>query len=135
MNRRRNPTAVRPELGAGGGAAAAAPPAAAGARKPLRHRGTDPRWAGWAFLAPVVTYLVAFYAYPLYRNLDLSLRTYTVRSFVQGGAPFSGLDNYRAVVQNATFGPALLHTVLFTGISLILQFSIGMALAVFFVNH
>jgi multiple sugar transport system permease protein len=90
------------------------------------------RWVGWAFLAPVTVYLGAFYAYPLYRNLDLSLRHYTVRSFVQGGAPFSGLDNYRTAVDSPTFGPALLHTVLFTLISLAFQFSIGMALAVFF---
>ena len=91
--------------------------------------------AAWAFLAPVVIYLVAFYAYPLYRNLDLSLRHYTVRSFVQGDAPFSGLDNYRTVAGDPTFGPALLHTVLFTGVSLVFQFGIGMALAVFFSQH
>jgi multiple sugar transport system permease protein len=90
------------------------------------------QWAAWAFLAPVVIYLVAFYAYPLYRNLDLSLRHYTVRSFVRGGAPFSGFDNYRTVLSDPTFGPALTHTVLFTLISLVFQFSIGMALAVFF---
>src|SRR5689334_1356356 len=69
------------------------------------------QWAAWAFVAPVVAYLAAFYAYPLYRNIDLSLRHYTVRSFVQGGAPFSGLDNYRTAVDDPTFGPALLHTV------------------------
>ena len=102
---------------------------AAPARAPRKRSG---QWAAWAFLAPVVIYLVAFYAYPLYRNLDLSLRHYTVRSFVQGDAPFSGLDNYRTVIDNPTFWPALLHTVVFTGVSLIFQFTIGMALAVFF---
>ena len=56
--------------------------AAAPARRPRRSRG---QWTAWAFLAPVVVYLIAFYAYPLYRNLDLSLHKYTVRSFVQGG--------------------------------------------------
>lgn len=100
-----------------------------------RPRPRSGQWAAWAFLAPVVIYLVAFYAWPLYRNLDLSLRHYTVRSFVQGGAEFSGLDNYRTVVENPTFGPALLHTVLFTGVSLVFQFSIGLALAVFFSQH
>jgi multiple sugar transport system permease protein len=101
-------------------------------RAPGRRSG---QWAAWGFVLPVTVYLIAFYAYPLYRNLDLSLRHYTVRSFVQGGAPFSGLDNYRTVVHNPVFGPALLHTVLFTAVSLIFQFSIGMALAVFFVRH
>jgi multiple sugar transport system permease protein len=91
--------------------------------------------AAWGFLAPVVAYLLAFYAFPLYRNLDLSLRHYTVRSFVQGDAPFSGLDNYRTVFGDPTFGPALLHTVAFTLVSLIFQFVLGMALAVFFAQN
>ncbi|WP_433040225.1 carbohydrate ABC transporter permease [Dactylosporangium sp. CS-033363] len=91
--------------------------------------------SGWAFLAPVVVYLGAFYAYPLYRNLDLSLHRYTVRSFVQGGAPFTGLDNYDTVTADPTFWPAVWHTAVFTGVSLVFQFSIGMALAVFFHQH
>ncbi|BCY11533.1 carbohydrate ABC transporter permease [Actinoplanes sp. L3-i22] len=93
------------------------------------------RAAAWAFVAPVVVYLVAFYAYPLYRNLDLSLRDYTVRSFVRGDAPFIGLDNYTRVVADPTFWPALTHTLVFTVVSIVFQFAIGMALAVFFVQH
>lgn len=93
------------------------------------------RWAAWAFLLPLVLYLLAFYAYPLYRNLELSLRHYTVRSFVQGGAPFTGLANYRAVFDDPTFGPAMAHTVVFTVASLAFQFTIGLALAVFFHQH
>jgi len=96
------------------------------------RRRAGPQWAAWAFLAPVTVYLVAFYAYPLYRNLDLSLHDYTVRSFVHGGARFTGLDNYRAVLRDPSFGPALWHTAVFTGASLAFQFTIGMALAVFF---
>ncbi|HEV7965762.1 MAG TPA: sugar ABC transporter permease [Actinoplanes sp.] len=105
---------------------------AAPKRGPARR---NRQWAAWAFLAPVVVYLIAFYAYPLYRNLDLSLRNYTVRSFVQGNAPFSGVDNYTKIFTDPTFGPALLHTVIFTLVSLIFQFSIGMALAVFFAQN
>ena len=93
------------------------------------------RWAAWAFLAPVTGYLLAFYAWPLYRNLDLSLREYTVRSFVQGDAPFAGAGNYTKIFSDPTFGPALLHTVVFTGASLLFQFAIGMALAVFFAQN
>jgi multiple sugar transport system permease protein len=93
------------------------------------------QWAAWGFLAPVTVYLVAFYAFPLYRNVELSVRNYTVRSFVQGGAEFSGLDNYRTVFNDPTFLPALRNTVLFTGVSLIFQFALGLALAVFFVKH
>jgi multiple sugar transport system permease protein len=91
--------------------------------------------AAWAFLAPVTVYLLAFYAYPLYRNLDLSLRDYTVYTFVHGGAPFSGLANYRQIVADPTFVPALIHTVVFTAASLCAQFALGMALAVFFARR
>ncbi len=100
-----------------------------------RRRARSPQWTAWAFLAPVVVYLGVFYAYPLYRNLDLSLRHYTVRSFVRGDAPFTGLANYTAVLHDPTFWPALAHTVLFTGVSLAFQYSIGLALAVFFTKH
>ncbi len=96
------------------------------------RRRAGQQFAAWAFLAPVVTYLLVFYAYPLYRNLDLSLHDYTVRSFVQGGARFTGLDNYCAVLRDPSFAPALWHTAVFTLASLAFQFAIGMALAVFF---
>ncbi|KTR90778.1 ABC transporter permease [Microbacterium testaceum] len=97
-------------------------------RRP-RRRG---QWAAWAFLAPVVVYLVVFYAYPLLRNLDLSLRDYTVRSFIDGTAPFVWFANYVTVFQDPTFWPALAHTATFTLVSIVFQYSIGMALAVFF---
>ena len=97
-----------------------------------RRRRRPDQWAAWAFLTPVTIYLVAFFAYPLYRNLDLSLRDYTVRSFVQGGAQFTGFANYTKVIGDPAFAPALAHTVVFTVVSLAFQFAIGMALAVFF---
>jgi multiple sugar transport system permease protein len=86
----------------------------------------------WAFLAPVVTYLVIFYAYPLYRNLDLSFRNYTLRSFIDGTAEFSGFDNYVEVFHSATFVPAMWNTAVFTLVSIAFQFTLGLALAVFF---
>ena len=97
-----------------------------------RRRGN---WTAWAFIAPVVIYLLVFYAYPLARNVELSVRAYTVRSFIDGTAPFVGLANYRAVFANPTFGPALLNTGLFVGVSILFQFSIGLALAVFFIRN
>ncbi len=86
----------------------------------------------WAFLAPVVLYLAVFYAYPLGRNVDLSFRDYTLRSFIDGTAKFSGFDNYVEVIHSPTFVPALTNTAVFTFVSIAFQFSIGLALAVFF---
>lgn len=137
MTRNHTPAEVQRERGGRRGVAAAAPSPAASDPPAHRRRDRDGsgQWAAWAFLAPVTAYLLAFYAWPLYRNLDLSLRDYTVRSFVQGNAPFAGMDNYTRILSDPTFGPALLHTVIFTGASLLFQFAIGMALAVFFTQH
>ena len=87
---------------------------------------------GWAFLLPLVAYLLLCYAYPLLTNVDLSIRDYTVRSFVRGGAPLIGFGNYATVFADPAFGGALRHTVVFTVASLAFQYTIGLALAVFF---
>jgi multiple sugar transport system permease protein len=100
-----------------------------------QRRRVSGQWTAWAFLAPVTVYLIVFYAYPLYRNLDLSLHDYTVRSFVDDNAPWIGLDHHRGVLRDPTFAPALLHTAVFTLVSIAFQFAIGLALAVFFRRH
>ncbi|TDC11206.1 sugar ABC transporter permease [Streptomyces sp. 8K308] len=101
---------------------------------PARRR-PRPRLTAWLFLVPLLVYLVAFYAYPLVRNVELSLRDYTLRSFVQGDAPFTGLENYRQVLDDPTFLPAVRNTLVFTLVSILLQYGIGLALAVFFHQH
>ncbi|MDW4909346.1 sugar ABC transporter permease [Streptomyces sp. ADMS] len=131
MNRTTHPPGHRPAPDRTGAASAAPSPV----RTTTRRGPASQQWAAWAFLAPVTIYLTLFYAYPLYRNLDLSLRDYTVRSFVQGNAPFTGLDNYRTVFDDPVFAPALLHTVVFTVVCLVFQYAIGLALAVFFNQH
>jgi len=118
--------------GKGGAASSDAVPPAAATRRSRRWRA---QLTAWAFIAPVVIYLVVFYAYPLYRNIDLSLRAYTLRSFIDGTAPFVGLQNYLDVIQSSTFTPALINTGVFTGVSILFQFTIGMALAVFFFRN
>ncbi|MDO9378718.1 MAG: sugar ABC transporter permease [Nocardioidaceae bacterium] len=96
-------------------------------------RRLDPRrLAALGFLLPLLAYLVAFYAYPLWRNIDMSLHDYNLAAFVQGNAQFVALDNFRAVLSDPTFRPALVNTVLFTVGSIAVQFTLGLALAVFF---
>ncbi|MHC3467367.1 carbohydrate ABC transporter permease [Streptomyces sp. 7R007] len=110
--------------------------AAAGASgTAARARRRRSRLTAFAFVTPLIAYLAAFYLYPLYRNLDLSLRDYTVRSFVAGDAPFSGWANFRTVLDDPTFGPAMRHTMVFTFVSIVFQYAIGLALAVFFNRH
>jgi multiple sugar transport system permease protein len=107
----------------------------ASARARRAHAQRRAQLTAWAFLAPVAVYLLLFYAYPLYKNIELSLRHYTVTSFVSGNAPFVGLQNFVSVFSSATFAPAIWNTTVFVLVSILVQFALGLALAVFFHNH
>ncbi|WP_460497656.1 carbohydrate ABC transporter permease, partial [Glycomyces tarimensis] len=98
-------------------------------RKPA---GTARQWTAIGFAAPLLAYLAVFYAYPLWRNIELSVHDYTVRAFVQGDPDFVGFEKYAEVFASNSFGPALLNTALFTLVSIAFQYAIGLALAVFF---
>ncbi|HIY67474.1 MAG TPA: sugar ABC transporter permease [Candidatus Agrococcus pullicola] len=102
-----------------------------GAWRPRRRLDAS-RWAAVGFAAPLLAYLVVFYAYPLWRNIDLSIHDYTIRAFVQGNAEFVGFANYAEVFGSAAFPVALRNTLLFTFGSIVVQFVVGLALAVFF---
>ncbi|GAA5038786.1 multiple sugar transport system permease protein [Thermocatellispora tengchongensis] len=106
-------------------------PAAQHARPAPRRRRSS-QWTALAFLAPLVVYLLLFYAYPLYRNIELSLHDYTPRAFVRGDAEFTGPENYLDVLSDDTFVRALRNTALFTLVSIAAQYALGLALAVFF---
>lgn len=88
--------------------------------------------AAVGFLLPAIVYVLVFFGYPLASNLLMSVQDYTVRSFYTGDAPFVGLANYQAVLTNTLFVTAAVNTVLFTVGSIVCQFGIGLALAVFF---
>ncbi|WP_298454770.1 carbohydrate ABC transporter permease [uncultured Cellulomonas sp.] len=120
--------------GTPGGASGTAPVVAPPRRSP-RPRARSNRWAAAAFAAPLLIYMLVFYVFPLYRNLELSLHDYTVRAFVQGDAQFVGLEKYREIITSATFAPAVRNTVVFVVVSLIFQYALGLALAVFFRNN
>ncbi|GAA1191010.1 sugar ABC transporter permease [Streptomyces hebeiensis] len=86
----------------------------------------------WGFVAPAVLYMLAFFGYPLVRNLTMSFQSYTPRTYFTGEAPFNGFENWRGVFDNPLFTSSLWHTLVFTAGSLLGQFTIGLALAVFF---
>ena len=90
------------------------------------------RLAAVAFVAPLVIYLVVFYAYPLVQNVAMSLQRYDRGTFVSGGAPFVGLDIYREVVGQPKFWRVVGQTATFTLVSITVQYVVGLALAVFF---
>ncbi|MFC9114274.1 carbohydrate ABC transporter permease [Streptomyces sp. NPDC057092] len=112
-----------------------APPSAAPAKTaapdPARARRRR-RLAQWGFVAPAVVFMLLFFGYPLVRNVVMSFQHYTPKTFFTGEAPFNGADNWSSVFRDALFGKALWHTLVFTAGSLLGQFCVGLALAVFF---
>jgi multiple sugar transport system permease protein len=84
------------------------------------------------FLAPAIAYLLVFFGYPVVQNTTMAFQEYTTRTFYTGEAPWVGLANYAAVISSAVFSQAMLNTFLFTVGSIAGQFTIGLAIAVFF---
>ncbi|MFD6140814.1 carbohydrate ABC transporter permease [Promicromonospora sp. NPDC060271] len=114
-------------------ATAGAVPGAGRQPTPRRRRGpAASQWAAAGFAAPLLVYLILFYVYPLWRNIDLSVHDYTIRAFVQGNAEFVGFEKYAEIFGSATFPTALWNTAVFTVVSIVFQYAIGLALAVFF---
>jgi multiple sugar transport system permease protein len=87
------------------------------------------------FLVPAIAYLVMFFGYPIVKNLMMGFQEYTTATFYTGEAPWVGLANYVTVVRSQLFNTALTNTVLFTVGSIAGQFTIGLALALFFRNR
>ncbi|HEY9394244.1 MAG TPA: sugar ABC transporter permease, partial [Nocardioides sp.] len=113
----------------------AAPETVPAAAPPPRRRHHRSRWAGVAFVAPLVTYLVVFYAYPLVENVSMSLHRFTRATYVTGEAPFAGTDIYREVLTAPQFWPIMQQTAIFVVGSLVFQYVIGLALATYFHRH
>jgi multiple sugar transport system permease protein len=84
------------------------------------------------FVVPAALAIIALFGYPVVKNLIMSFQNYTLRTFVNGKAPFVGLQNYIAVLTDQLFSKALVNTALFTIGSIVGQFVLGMLLALFF---
>jgi multiple sugar transport system permease protein len=100
---------------------------------------TQGRWSAqrrklsnYLFVLPMLIFMIATMAYPVYVNLDMSLQDLNVRTFRAGDAPFIGLDNYTKLVEDPGFWHSTRLSISFTTISLTFQFLIGFGLALFF---
>jgi multiple sugar transport system permease protein len=104
-------------------------------RRPRRGRPSATQLTGLAFIAPLLAFLAIFLLVPILRGIALSTQEWTIRSFITGEAPFIGLQNYRDVFADPDFGQITWQTVVFVVVSLVFQYAIGLALAVFFTRR
>lgn len=80
-------------------------------------------------LAPTFAILAAFYAYPTFRNLAISLTDLTLLKLRRGG-DWVGLANYREFLTSPEFGHLLFNTVVWlTALSVALRILIGLGMA------
>jgi multiple sugar transport system permease protein len=86
----------------------------------------------YLFVVPALLYITLTTIYPVISNLRMSLYDVTVTTFLANNAPFIGLGNYGKVIADPAFQNALRLSLLFTGGSLLFQFTIGFALALLF---
>jgi multiple sugar transport system permease protein len=89
----------------------------------------------WLFVAPAILFVLVFFGYPIVQNVVMSLQKYTTATFYTGEAPWVGIANYANIFADPIFVTTIVNTALFTVGSIVLQFSIGLALALFFKRH
>jgi len=87
---------------------------------------------GILFVLPALLYMLIFVGYPIVSNFILSFQDVTVKTINAAVKPFVGLDNYVKLLQDSVLQHSVWNTLLFTVLSLILQFSLGFLLALFF---
>lgn len=86
----------------------------------------------YLFVVPALLYITLTMIYPVVSNLRMSVFDVTVTTFLANNAAFVGFQNYASVISNPAFQKAVSLSFLFTLGSLLFQFTIGFALAVFF---
>lgn len=100
-------------------------------RQPL-SLSTRRRRTGYLFCLPGLAFLALFLAYPLLYNVWTSVHDVDLGQLLGGAERFNGLDNYRAVADDPAFWHSVRLSLVFTLASLLLQFTIGFALALLF---
>lgn len=87
------------------------------------------------FLLPAVIYLLALFAYPIVYDILLSVRQSSVIVFVRNTGGFVGLTNYHMAVTNPVLPGVLYDTAIFMAGSIVVQFSLGFLIALFFTRR
>lgn len=98
-------------------------------RKGRRTLLAQDRRLGYGLIAPAIVLLLAITAYPLGYNIWNSFH-YAVPDIPFINGKLAGLANFRRMfAAGSSFEPALIHTLLFTVVSVVIEVGIGLVLA------
>ncbi len=86
------------------------------------------RRAAYLFVAPALIVIVGIAFYPIAQSIWYSLLNY-LPTHPELGTQFVGLDNYKAAFADSTFTSSIVSTVLFTVVSVVLEFMLGLLFA------
>jgi len=87
---------------------------------------------GYVYVYPAVLYMLVLVGYPIVYNVLLSFQNVDMTNLTSGEHRFVGLSNYADILSKEIFATSLKNTLVYTVFSIIFQFSIGFALALFF---
>jgi N,N'-diacetylchitobiose transport system permease protein len=91
-----------------------------------RIRGRTP----WLLTLPTLILLVALLGYPLIRMIVLSFQNMRLRELLTGATPpWVGFDQYTKVLGDSVFWTVVMHTVVFTVVSVTVTVLIGLGVA------
>jgi multiple sugar transport system permease protein len=93
----------------------------------ITERTRSERRLGWLLCAPAVIAMLLVTAYPIGYAIVLSLRNVDLRFPDEGG--WAGLDNYQTVLSSSLWWQDLWNTVLITVISVAIELTLGMLIA------
>jgi multiple sugar transport system permease protein len=90
------------------------------------------RSKNYFFIVPMLAFIVIMLGYPIFTNIQMSFYDVTVTTFRSGDAPYVGLENYLVLLRDPAFTKSVVISLGFTSVSIMLQFTVGFALALFF---
>lgn len=87
---------------------------------------------GYFFVLPALIFMMAFIGYPIVNNIILGFQDVNVMTFSSKVKEFVGLQNYIELFKDQILTIAIKNTLYFTIGSIVFQFVVGFALALFF---
>src|SRR6185295_20076122 len=93
---------------------------------PRRSKGLSEKRLAFFMVAPSMALIALVAAYPIIYGIWLSLHEYSVR--VAGLSRWAGLSNYTEALGNSEFWSAMGTTLVFTAVSVTLEFALGLAM-------
>ncbi|MEI0532207.1 sugar ABC transporter permease [Brachyspira pilosicoli] len=84
------------------------------------------------FVIPALVYMLIFVGYPIIYNVVLSFQDTTLMNIGAASKKFIGFENYKTIFSSPVIFITIKNTLFYTIMCLIIQFSIGFLMALFF---